>query len=270
MKITSDTKLLVKRILNYRVPGNYSKIRKDDTFLVSYPKSGNTWLRFIIGNLINKEKVDFNNFNEIVPDIYQTFKNELDKCESPRIIKSHEPFVKEYPKVIYVYRDPRDVVISYYFWHKKYNIDFTDSIEEYIYKFINGTNSPYGAWDKHLYSWFNSVLSDDDKILFLQYEDLKKNPLTNVNEIADFLNLNVSQRDIINAIMNSKFKKMQKLEKDQNKTSKFLKNSRKDINFVRSGKSEWHHYLKDDLKEKFKIKYGKILIDLSYENDLDW
>ncbi|MEN8126152.1 MAG: sulfotransferase domain-containing protein [Bacteroidota bacterium] len=270
MKLIPAIKLRIKLLFNYRVHGKYSKIRKNDIFLVSYPKSGNTWLRFLIGNLIHKEKVDFNNFNSIIPDIYLTSKQELDRYHSPRIIKSHERYIESYPKVIYIYRDPRDVVISFYFYHKKYNTNFNDSITEFIQKFINGVDSRYDPWDTHLKEWFNSPLNAQDNILFLKYEDIKTNEFKAVETVAKFLELNADEQEIKQAIDNSSFQKMQLLEKKQSNTSSYLKNSNKAINFVRSGKSEWRKYFTEELKNQFKTKYGNFLIELGYEKDLNW
>lgn len=270
MRNIATLKLLIKRALNFRVPGKYSRVRKNDIFLVSYPKSGNTWLRFIIGNLISEKEVDFNNFNNIIPDMHQTLKKKLDKYQSPRIIKSHLSYTKSYPKVIYIYRDPRDVVISYYYWHKKYDKNFNLTIEQYIEKFIQGKNSIYGSWQQHYYSWVNSPLNERNKLLILKYEDIKANEFSEVHKIVDFLSLNVNRQEIEKAIENSKFDKMQNLEKKQTSTSEYLKNSRHDIRFVRSGKSQWRDYFTSDLTKKFKSKFGDTLIELDYESDFNW
>lgn len=128
----------LKELIGKRVPGSFSKIRKDDIFLVSYPKSGNTWLRFLFGNLIYEEGVNFTNIISKIPDIYTSSKQELDSIKSPRIIKSHEPFLKCFQKVIYIYRDPKDVVVSYYFWFKKFNPELDISFDNFFDKFIEG------------------------------------------------------------------------------------------------------------------------------------
>ena len=44
----------------------------DDVFLTSYPRSGNTWTRFLIGNLIHQnETVTFLSVERLVPDMYK-------------------------------------------------------------------------------------------------------------------------------------------------------------------------------------------------------
>ena len=45
----------------------------DDVFLTSYPRSGNTWTRFLVGNFVNpNEPVTFLNVERLVPDMYKT------------------------------------------------------------------------------------------------------------------------------------------------------------------------------------------------------
>src|SRR5437667_2434462 len=93
-------------------------VRSDDTFVVSYPKSGSTWQRFLIANLLRpNEPISFLNVNGIVPDVYQTSEEELANHPSPRILKSHDAFTPRFPRSIYITRDPRSVAVSiFHFW----------------------------------------------------------------------------------------------------------------------------------------------------------
>src|SRR6266567_6631593 len=57
-----------KRGFGLQSPGRNMAVFPDDTFLVSYPKSGNTWARFLIANLVRPyEKIDFSNVNRVIP-----------------------------------------------------------------------------------------------------------------------------------------------------------------------------------------------------------
>ena len=96
------------------------KIFFDDIFLVSYPKSGNTWVRFLLANLLKEgdELIDFKSAIKYVPEI-GIHNDELVNLKRPRIIKSHELYNAKYPKVVYIVRDPRDVYVSYFHYLKK-------------------------------------------------------------------------------------------------------------------------------------------------------
>ena len=270
MNILSQLKIWVKLCLNIKVSGHHMRHRKDDVFLVSYPKSGNTWMRFVLGNIVSSDRIDFNNVNRVIPDIYTTSKQDLDNCSGRRIIKSHEPWLKSYSKVIYVVRDPRDVVVSYYYWKKKYNTDFTSNMTEFINEFLEGTCSIFGCWIDHYYSWKNSPQNEKGNMMIVKYEDLKQEGVNEIKRVCDFLNLTTDVVVIEDSLENSRFTEMQKLEAKQSDTSDYLKGSDKSIKFVRSMKSEWEQHLQGDLKETFKAKYGMLLIDLGYEKDLNW
>ena len=103
---------ILTRKINARQMG-IKMIYPSDTFVVSYPKSGNTWVRFIIANMLTEELVTMKSVHDFVPDIY-TSADYINSYESPRFIKSHHPYFTKYPKIIYISRDYRDVVISYY------------------------------------------------------------------------------------------------------------------------------------------------------------
>jgi hypothetical protein len=89
----------------------------DDVFLTSYPRSGNTWTRFLVGNLAHTEEaVTFLNVERLVPDMNKHGDYYLRHLPRPRILKSHEVFDPRYKRVIYIVRDPRDVAVSNYHW----------------------------------------------------------------------------------------------------------------------------------------------------------
>jgi hypothetical protein len=244
----ASTKLLIKRILNYNVPGKYAKIKPDDVFLVSYPKSGNTWLRFLLGNLIYENKMDFINMNKLMPDIYASYKHEIDRIKrSPRFIKSHESYTPSYPKVIYIYRDPRDVVISYFYWYKKFKKGEYSNFNKFFNDYING-NVAFGRWNEHVKGWKNAALEQPDKVLIISYENLKSDTYKEFYKIINFCELKPSEYEIKKAISLSEFSQMRKLEEVQGEKS-YFKNTDLKIKFVRSGKSEWKEKLSEEQLE---------------------
>src|SRR5580693_4534967 len=112
----------------------------DDTFVVSYPRSGNTWTRFLIANLVYPaETISFANIEQLIPDTSSQSNLALKRTPRPRIIKTHQYFDHRYPKVIYIVRDPRDVVLSYYDFQRKYRqIQDGYPIEQYVEDFVSG------------------------------------------------------------------------------------------------------------------------------------
>src|ERR1700685_4202503 len=75
----------------------------DDTFIVSYPRSGNTWTRFLIANLMHSETpVTFANIEHVIPDSTALSSRAMKRIRRPRLVKSHEYFDPRYSKVIYL------------------------------------------------------------------------------------------------------------------------------------------------------------------------
>src|ERR1700719_1787779 len=82
------------RVLTGRqIAGRGLTVFPDDIFLVSYPRSGNTWTRFLLGNLIHQgEPVTFSNVESRIPEIYFNRDRVLRHLSRPRVLKSHECF----------------------------------------------------------------------------------------------------------------------------------------------------------------------------------
>ena len=236
----------------------------DDVFLVSYPRSGNTWLRFILAYLRNPDaEINFKNISDFIPagagsadSVWRTGQK-----MRPRVIKHHAQFQKEFPKVIYLVRDGRDVYSSYYFFLKK-KLQQTTSLVD----FIKYTDSPYGSWSKHVNSWLDARLGEE-RFMLIKYEELLKAPITVLEKIIGFCGVQYSTDEIIRAINKASFEKMSTIEK---------KSGFPDINdfsgvFVRKGKTgNWKGTFGESEIKVFKHHHNNALLRLNYEEDSEW
>jgi len=257
----------IKQILKGKPARNNLTIYDDDIFLVSYPRSGNTWIRFLLGTLISGEKIDWHNMESGIPDIYRNTNKELLKVNRPRFLKSHHPYEKKYNKVVYLVRDVRDVILSYYNFHLKFKqeIDPIKSMDQFIEKFIMGDLDDFGTWKGNVDSWISNNYQIKNGFLLVKYEELKDDTFKCVKDILSFINVNRKDEEINNAIEWCSFNNMKKMEKRQQDV-KLFSNSDNKKDFMRSGKSgDWKEIFNETQIEKINIKYSRTLIELGYK-----
>ena len=257
-----------KRVLGVHRPGRELIILPDDTFLVSYPKSGNTWTRLLIANLLSPDKpADFRTINRLVPDPSSETKRHFMTMPRPRVIKSHFVFDPRYPRVIYIVRDPRDVVISeYHYQRKTRNIDDRYPVEEYVGRFIAGETYPEnGSWGEHVTGWL-AARDGDPRFLLVRYEDLLARPVDEMARIAAFLNILATPQRLEEIVALSSADRMRDLEARQSDASSLMKGSRKDVAFIRTAKSGgWRSNLSQPLVESIESVWGPVMHYLEYE-----
>jgi hypothetical protein len=107
----------IRAVLGKNPAGRRLTVFPDDVFIVSYPRSGNTWIRFLVGNLLDSDDpITFANVESRVHEIYFFSDQQLRALARPRILKSHEYFDPRYRRTIDIVRDPRDVAVSLYYY----------------------------------------------------------------------------------------------------------------------------------------------------------
>src|SRR5271170_977482 len=237
----------IQRGLGLHRPGRSLFILPDDIFLVSFPKSGNTWTRFLLANLrFPDEPATFANIDRLIPDPTGTNKKDFDRIPRPRIIKSHECFDPRYPRVINIVRDPRDVVVSQYHYHRKIRkIEDDSPIEKFVTRFLAGETCPHGSWGQNIATWLHTS-ARNPRFLLLRYEDLVADTACELAKVAAFLQLSAGPEQIAQAVERSSADRMRSLEKTQTNKNELVKGSRKDLSFVRAaGSGGWRSELPD-------------------------
>jgi hypothetical protein len=240
----------------------------DDTFLVSFPRSGNTWTRFLVCNLINPDDpVNFAQLESRIPEIYDVTDRNLRAFPRPRIIKSHECFDPRYKKIVYIVRDPRDVLISYYeFQLKRRVIPDELSLEEFVPRFMESEIEPKtGSWRDHVVSW-TATRGGQKNFLLLRYEDMLADTQKESTKIASFLGLDSSPERIARAVALSSADRMRKLEKEQSRQWKETKKTRQDKPFVRKAASGgWKTILSEKSVVQIESAWGDVMRSAGYK-----
>lgn len=214
--------------------------RNTDVYLISYPKCGRTWLRLMMGSAM---RAHFG-----LPDSEEILflrSNRRYHPHAPRITVIHEdrPMLKaphelatrkerfRNKKVIFLARDPRDVVVSSYFEMKnrgrlfgenpyeKRQAVFDGELPEFIQRRVGGFDTIlayYNIWAQ------NRDVPQD--FLLVRYEDLKADPHAELRRVMDFIGLHtVSEDEISAAVRYASFENMRKMEADGRFDSGMLK-----------------------------------------------
>jgi hypothetical protein len=163
----------------------------DDVFIVTYPRSGTTWLQMIVYQLATDGAMDFGHIDEVSPYLETTMiprrRQISDLPGKPRVVKSHMPY-HEIPKgpgrYIYCIRNGLDVAVSYHYHARKYYPGMGKlSIGEFFSRFMAG-DVPYGSWFDHVARWLRN--KDRLNVLVVTYEELSADLEAAVRRIADF------------------------------------------------------------------------------------
>lgn len=264
-------KTVLKYLLGTDIAGRRFAVFPDDTMLVSYPRSGNTWTRFLIANLTHPdEEVSFLNIERLIPDTSSQSSRALKRTPRPRLIKTHEYFDHRFNKVIYVVRDPRDVAVSYYHFLRKVR-QFNDdcSIERFMDDFIRGRgqliDEAWGNWGENVASWIYTR-GDRENFLLCRYEDLLENPVKELSRIAFFMGLKAKPETLQQAVDRSSADRMRAMEKLQSDVWVVTKARRKDVPFVGGAKSGgWRKSLPQKCVLQIEDAWGELMVKLDYE-----
>lgn len=249
-----------------RAPGRAVQVLPDDVFLVSYPKSGNTWIRFLLANLLHAgARIDFSTIESIVPDIYQNNERSLQATPRPRIIKSHEYFDPRYGRVVYLVRDPRDVLISFYHYQVMVKQIAEDlPFETYAADFISGQVSPYGSWGEHVGSW-RGARDQKPGFLLVRYEDLSGQTIRQVARIARFLGVTVDASAVEVIVERCSANRMREMERTQAGDWRPLRDRRDGHAFIRKARvGGWREDLAPALAQKVEEAWAGSMIHLGY------
>lgn len=259
-----------KRVFGLHQPGRNLQVFPDDVFLVSYPKSGNTWTRFLIANLLHpSEPATFANIDRLIPESEELSKRELARVPRPRIMKSHQYFHPKFPRVIYIVRDPRDVVVSQYsFFRKRRRIEDDFPLERFVSLFVAGGDSDYGSWGENVGSWI-ATRHNRPGFLLLRYEDMLTDTTRALAQAASFLGIQSTPEQVAQATERSSASEMRKLEKSPAADSSVTRNARQDIPFVREARAgAWRSILSRESVAEVEATWGPLMGWLGYGHEI--
>jgi hypothetical protein len=230
----------------------------NDVFFGSYPRSGSTWSRFVLCEILTGKEADFDVVNSTMRGVHRRDHGLPTLPNHGRVLGSHEQYRSEYKRAFYLVRDGRDVALSEYAYLKALGY-FRGDMDEFLEKFLGlrGRINGFGPWQKHVASWLDSPIAGTPDLLVVHYQELRTKPEQVFGRIAEFLGAKPSADLIARAVANNSLNRMKEKERLSPQLPK--------DSFVRSGSLQgWREKLTPAQAELIDQHAGAVLARLGY------
>ncbi|MGE0551877.1 MAG: sulfotransferase domain-containing protein [Gemmatimonadales bacterium] len=253
-------------------------LRPTDVFLVGHPKSGNTWLAYLLAMVVepvDPDRVDLVNVGRYLPFVHGREHRIADYggLADPRIFRNEYPrFWSSYPKVIYLYRDPRAVVVSLWEMYRTMLGDRRLPLDRFVDQYLAG-NGVFRHWNSNLERWDRQVgraldaAAGGGHLLLARYEDLVADRAAVLAEVSRFAGLDPSPERLADAVARGDFDAMRSLE-DRGGAEAYRGRARGSGRFVRVGRVDgWRDELPPDLAARLVETLGPVMLRAGYPLD---
>jgi hypothetical protein len=213
----------LSRLMN-RAMGSFGPYRPGahDVLVCSYFKSGTNWTMQIAVQIAHRGAARFEHIHDLVPwpearragrGIGVPVEDERAWRDSPtglRVIKTHlraaqVPYSPE-ARYICVVRDPKDVFVSSYHFVRDGMLGVLMPPKP---KWLRTFLSPHaisGSWAEHVAGWW--ALRQRDNVLFLTYEQMKRDLPGSVRRIAGLMGVTLSDAELASVLQQASFEHM--------------------------------------------------------------
>nr|GLL35450.1 flavonol sulfotransferase-like [Ipomoea trifida] len=180
-----------------------------------FPKSGTTWLKALLFSIVNR--ATFNHDDMMHPllnsnphdlvlwlETYASSNRTNPRPPQSFLFSTHlaypslpEQIRSSSCRIVYVFRDPKDVFVSFWHFLNKLGLKESSSIislQEAFNQFTRGA-SPYGPYWDHVTSYYKASIQFPNKVFFLRYEDLKTEAVVHVKRLAEFVGWPFSEEE---------------------------------------------------------------------------
>lgn len=245
----------------------HRQLQDSDALLVSYPKSGSTWLRFLLADALTSRDADFDSVRDTIPPL-DRYKYAVPLLPAGgKLIRSHEPLLpyraKPGQKVISLLRDGRDVALSYLAHERRYG-RFDGDARAFVERFLEGRVDPYGPWHEHVSAAIEVEATGQAQVLRVRYEDLRAETVPQLDRILAFLGRPAPDADFLATVVARNSKESMRAKEA---SSSFLASMSTDgTPFVRPDTKEtWADLVPVGERARFEEVGGRSLLAAGYE-----
>jgi hypothetical protein len=239
------------------------KYRSDpeDTFIVSFPKSGTTWAQMILYQLTSPGEMDIEHIRDRSPSLRAliTSGGDLRRLARPVVVRSHMDYrytPKGSGRYIYVMRDGLDVAVSYYHHYRRYHA-FRGSFREFFDLFIKGRVYPGTSWFTHVATWVDN--QSRLNLLVVRYEDLSSDLEGGIRRIAKFCRIETDEAQLSRVVGRCSFDFMREHERQLDPMAA-LKPAPGDgdSRFFRQGRvGSWRECVDEDMLRAYQREFDR-------------
>lgn len=202
------TRLMGRALTRWRLRNESGyEPKPGDVFVCAGFKSGTNWTMQIAVQIAYRGHAEFEHIHDLVPWLELPARTRFaidvnddeSRQESPtglRIIKTHLPMTElpysDAARYICVVRDPKDVLVSSYFFIRSLAGPLMPSLETWLDATVSARGAE-GGWADHLNSYWQ--MRDRQNVLFLTYEEMKDDLSKAVDKISAFLGVDLGAKE---------------------------------------------------------------------------
>jgi estrone sulfotransferase len=230
----------------------FPRISRDEVYLVCHPRSGSNWLGCLVTSFVRGSPVTPELLSETVPAVLRgrLLPSWMEKTPATVLIRSHASYEDIPARVIYLMRDGRDAMLSYYWLRQK-----TEPPSNWVHSASPGEfflkNGKYGPWHEHVLGWLEGLSTwAPDRYLIVKYENLVRDPIDQLGEIVEFLGFDPDRNRLERAVAWNTKDKLAKIDAESGDGA---------IHFPGLTKGHWSSALSAEEIARFEEMAGEAL-----------
>lgn len=249
---------------------------KKEVFVVGYPRSGNTWTARLLGDVLASRVTGFPGESPLAEDgpdrkgpyiVRQSHLRVTRGKDFDDLVGNYNFYIDNYdknndPAIVHVIRDPRDMLVSYMYYHRIPTLLLTCEC-------VMTENNPLScSWGNYVNGWMDAsrIIS---RMITVRYGDLLSETEIELTRILRWLGLKYNKDRIRPSVDRQSFRK--KREAIQRLEGLYYGTRIMHLRHMRKGKAgDWKNHFNRSCGKKVEEAYGELMQELGYEDNRNW